>query len=66
MIESHQMEYLHRRDDALLSSAPGTESSEISLLDFLIILAEHKRLIFWTTVSFTLLATIVSFLLPIR
>jgi tyrosine-protein kinase Etk/Wzc len=39
---------------------------EISLLDLLIVLAERKRLIFWITAAFAILAVIVSLLLPKR
>lgn len=39
---------------------------EISLLDILIDLAERKRMIFWVTAGFGILAVIVSFLLPER
>jgi uncharacterized protein involved in exopolysaccharide biosynthesis len=39
---------------------------EISLLDLLIVLAERKRIIFWFTGTFAVLAVIVSFLLPTR
>jgi tyrosine-protein kinase Etk/Wzc len=39
---------------------------EISLLDLLIILAERKRTILWVTVTFALLATAISLILPKR
>jgi uncharacterized protein involved in exopolysaccharide biosynthesis len=39
---------------------------EISLLDLLIMLAERKRIIFWVTASFALLAIVISLLLPVR
>jgi tyrosine-protein kinase Etk/Wzc len=42
------------------------EADEISLLDLLIVLAEHKRLIFFITAIFALLAIVISFLLPVR
>jgi len=42
------------------------ENDEISLLDLLIALAKRKRLIFWVTASFAILAIIVSLLLPVR
>ncbi|WP_420240100.1 GumC family protein (plasmid) [Telmatobacter bradus] len=40
------------------------EEEEISLLDLLILLAEHKRMIFSITAGCTVLALIISFLLP--
>jgi uncharacterized protein involved in exopolysaccharide biosynthesis len=40
------------------------EQDEISLLELLTILAERKRLIFLVTASFTVLAIVISFLLP--
>jgi uncharacterized protein involved in exopolysaccharide biosynthesis len=43
------------------AARPG---DEISLLDLLIVLAERKRLIFWVTAGFTVVAVIVSLLLP--
>jgi tyrosine-protein kinase Etk/Wzc len=39
---------------------------EISLLDLLIVLAARKRLIFWITAAFAILAIVVSLLLPVR
>jgi uncharacterized protein involved in exopolysaccharide biosynthesis len=45
------------------AARPG---DEISLLDLLIVLAERKRLIFWVTAGFTVVAVIVSLLLPKR
>ena len=42
------------------------DEDEISLLDLLIVLAERKRLIFWVTATFAVLAIVVSLLLPIR
>jgi tyrosine-protein kinase Etk/Wzc len=40
------------------------ESDEISLLDLLIVLAQRKRVIIWTTAVFAILAIVVSLLLP--
>jgi uncharacterized protein involved in exopolysaccharide biosynthesis len=40
------------------------QEDEISLLDLLIVLAERKRLIFWVTAGFAVVAVIVSLLLP--
>jgi len=52
-------------------SAPTAESArtggdEISLLDLLIVLAERKRIILWTTAGFAILSVVVSLLLPVR
>jgi tyrosine-protein kinase Etk/Wzc len=44
----------------------GKEVDEISLLDLLIVLAERKRLIFYITAIFALLAIAISLLLPVR
>ena len=41
----------------------GTED-EVSLLDLLLVLAERKRLIVWTTVVFAIVSAIVAFILP--
>jgi uncharacterized protein involved in exopolysaccharide biosynthesis len=40
--------------------------SEISLLDLLIVIAERKRVILWTTAVFAILAIVISLLLPKR
>jgi tyrosine-protein kinase Etk/Wzc len=48
-------------------SAPAPPAAyEISLIDFIIILAERKRTVFWITAIFAVLAIIVSFVLPKR
>jgi len=44
----------------------ASEEDEISLLDLLIVLAERKRLIFWVTAAFAILAVVISLLLPVR
>lgn len=44
--------------------ASAKEDDEISLLDLLIVLAERKRTIFWTTAVFAIVSIIVSLLLP--
>lgn len=54
-----------------LPGDPGTAKSaededEISLLDLLIVLAERKRMIFWITAGFAIVAIAVSLLLPVR
>ncbi len=40
------------------------EDDEISLLDILIALAERKHIVLWVTVTFAILAAIISLLLP--
>jgi uncharacterized protein involved in exopolysaccharide biosynthesis len=42
------------------------EDNEISLLDLLIVIAEWKRVVFWATAAFAILATVISLLLPMR
>ena len=42
------------------------KDDEISLLDLLIVLAERKRIIFWVTAVFAILAIVISLLLPAR
>ncbi len=58
------------RIDALptvASAGHGTaEDAEISLLDLLIIIAERKRTVLWVTAVFTVLAIILSLILPAR
>ncbi len=53
---------------SLAASVPAAarpkEEEEISLLDLLIVLAERKRTILWVTVTFAVIAVIVSLLLP--
>jgi len=46
--------------------APVTGDDEISLLDLLIVLAERKRIILSGTAAFTIVAIIVSLVLPSR
>jgi uncharacterized protein involved in exopolysaccharide biosynthesis len=46
------------------SGSPDASDDEISVLDLLIVLAEHKRFIFLMTAAFALVALIVSLLLP--
>lgn len=55
-IESHSL--------APVADSAAARDDEISLLDLLIVMAERKRTIIWTTVSFAILSTIVSLLLP--
>jgi uncharacterized protein involved in exopolysaccharide biosynthesis len=47
-------------------AARADGEDEISLLDLLIVLAERKRTVFWTTVIFAVLAIVISLLLPKR
>jgi len=42
------------------------EVDEILMLDLLIVLAERKRIIFWVTAAFAVLAIVISLLLPVR
>ena len=42
------------------------EEDEISLLDLLIVIAERKRLVFWVTAVFAILAIVISLFLPKR
>jgi len=51
---------------ARVSAVAGKKDDEISLLDFLLSLAERKRIIFWITADFAILALVISFLLPVR
>lgn len=44
----------------------GHHNAELSLLDILVVLADHKRVIVWTTAIAVLLAIAISFLLPKR
>jgi uncharacterized protein involved in exopolysaccharide biosynthesis len=53
-----------RESDTVLPD-PARTGDEFSLLDLLIVLAERKRLIFWITVGFAVVAVIVSLLLPV-
>ncbi len=47
------------------ASRPATgPEDEISLLDLLIVLAERKRIIFWVTASFAIVAIIIALILP--
>jgi tyrosine-protein kinase Etk/Wzc len=46
---------------------PGeANDEEISLLDLMIVVAERKRVVMWTTAIFALIAIVVSLLLPVR
>ena len=47
-----------------VAESVAKEVDEISLLDLLIVLAERKRLIFWVTAVFTILAIVISLLQP--
>ena len=55
-----------RTDDrsSAASGAGSTKRDEISLIDFLILLVDRKRLILWFTVIWTLIAVVVSLVLP--
>jgi len=43
-----------------------TVSREISILDLLVLISERRRFVLWMTATFTLLAIVASFLLPVR
>jgi uncharacterized protein involved in exopolysaccharide biosynthesis len=45
---------------------PVKEEEETSVLDLLIVIAEKKRVVFWVTVGFAVLAIVISLLLPVR
>jgi uncharacterized protein involved in exopolysaccharide biosynthesis len=47
-----------------VAGSVAKEDDEISLLDLLIVLAERKRVILWTTAVFAILAIMISLLLP--
>ncbi|MGA7157641.1 MAG: GNVR domain-containing protein [Acidobacteriaceae bacterium] len=42
------------------------EEAEISLLDLMIVIAQRKRMVFWVTAGFAIVAIIVSLVLPVR
>jgi len=48
------------------ANSVAAESDEVSLLDLLIVVAERKRIVFWSTTIFAVLAIIVSLILPTR
>ncbi|MFP5266282.1 MAG: GumC family protein [Acidobacteriota bacterium] len=58
------------QDEALPATTVATpipaEEEEISLLDLLIVLAEHKRTILWITGTFAILSVVISLLLPVK
>src|ERR1700740_1037278 len=54
------------RSDSPSIGQAASENTEISLLDLLIVLGERKRMVLWITASFTIVAIVVSFLLPKR
>ena len=47
-----------------VAGSAATQGDEISLLDLLIVMAERKRIIFWITAAFALVAIVISLLLP--
>ncbi len=51
-------------DEVAQNPLPPSQEEEISLLDLLIVLAKHKKLIFWVTFSAAVISIIVSLLLP--
>jgi tyrosine-protein kinase Etk/Wzc len=65
-LHSDPIEKTKDRSSPPISGAGSTRSDEISLLDFLILLVDRMRLILWITVICTLIAVVVSLLLPKR
>ena len=61
---------MSEQDDALSVPAAGkpreANDEEISLLDLMIVVAERKRVVLWTTLIFAVVAIVVSLLLPAR
>ncbi|MDE3207386.1 MAG: hypothetical protein KGL58_00905, partial [Pseudomonadota bacterium] len=51
-------------DEVAQNPLPPSQEDEISLLDLLIVLAKHKKLIFWVTFFAAVISIIVSLLLP--
>ncbi|MDE3021991.1 MAG: hypothetical protein KGI54_09035 [Pseudomonadota bacterium] len=51
-------------DEVAQNPLAPSQEEEISLLDLLIVLAKHKKLIFWVTFSAAVISIIVSLLLP--
>ncbi|MGC9198627.1 MAG: GumC family protein [Acidobacteriaceae bacterium] len=49
-----------------IATPVSAEDDEISLLDLLIVLADRKRTVLWTTGTFAVLAIVISLLLPAR
>ena len=47
-----------------VAGSAATQDDEISLLDLLIVMAERKRIIFWITAVFALVAIVISLLMP--
>jgi tyrosine-protein kinase Etk/Wzc len=60
---------VNERADPIPAVTPAersaAEDEEISLLDLLIVLAERKRIVWWSTAIFAVLAIIVSLILPV-
>lgn len=63
---SHSTLQEHGDLSPLSDAKKEKREDEISLLDILIVLAERKRVVLWTTITFTVLSVILSFLLPRR
>jgi uncharacterized protein involved in exopolysaccharide biosynthesis len=67
--ETQQSDIYESTDSISAAAESGldtSESEEISLIDLLIVLAEHKRLIALTTAIFAVLSVAVSLLIPAR
>jgi tyrosine-protein kinase Etk/Wzc len=68
-LDSSLSELQEHAPSSTLPSSTGparNNEEEISLLDLLIVLAERKRLILWVTVTFAVLAIVISLILPKR
>ncbi len=63
---SNPNEHLVAAPVAPVAAYGAQEENEISLLDLMIVLAERKRTILWVTATFSILAVVVSLLLPTR
>jgi uncharacterized protein involved in exopolysaccharide biosynthesis len=61
---SELQEHAHPGSPALAAGRAKKDDDEISLLDLLIVLAERKHIILWVTVTFAVVAAVVSLILP--
>ena len=61
---SELQEHAHPGSPALAAGRAKKDEDEISLLDLLIVLAERKHIILWVTVTFAVVAAVISLILP--
>jgi uncharacterized protein involved in exopolysaccharide biosynthesis len=61
---SELQEHAHPSSPALDAGRAKKDEDEISLLDLLIVLAERKHIILWVTVTFAVVAVVISLILP--